>query len=743
MTSAGAKALASRLARNEYTWVGAVFVVLVVAAYLVLQAVMTGSFDRLERENVAGQADRISTSLGYETELISKFVLNNSEWDDAYDAIVEHDPKAAATAFPSQQMLAQFDFGAVTLLDRAGAVVGGGMVTTGSSYAAVSPSLAAGLAKLALAAHDETCGVLAATGAHYLYCAAPVVHSDGSGPPAGALVAMRSLDAAGAAAIGRRAGLVMRLSDTPLRGDATHIASGLGSLTVQTRAVSGHTMDLLVGVPAMQGGAPLVLEVVFRRPVHEAAMQSAVTSAEIISILGIALLGISILAARIGHARRNRAFQRAVDAAAAGGGRVAAPGRELAVLALSVNDLLGVMRARQLEAQRAGEAAVAERAAGAAAKLESEARLQRERERAAAQAQHERELADARAQEERERAAAEAQRDRELAAVKARRASAADARAALEHIESTLELIAGGADTIQSSTAETLRAAADVRARVAEAVEGSLTLRATTSAAADITREISAVAGQTRLLALNAAIEAARAGEHGRGFAVVAHEVGELARAAAAAAARVLDHINDVSAGSATVATSIEQTSVTLAAVDDATRRIERTVEAQRTASKSSEATLAAAARRLVEIAERRTTARVAIEIPVSAAPAGAGATAVPVQTATVDLSIGGALLKRCPGLGDGPWRIELSLAGDPAPVCCTASLARQTPKHCGVRFDDMQDADRQRLADAIAEHSQREAWQAGTLQATGDAYEADAPARDLVGASPHALDPG
>jgi hypothetical protein len=89
-----------RLVRNEYTWVGAGFVLLVLIAYLVLQSVMTGNFDRLERQNVSGQAQRISTSLGYEASLVRNYVLNNSVWDDSYEAIARRSAVAATAAFP-------------------------------------------------------------------------------------------------------------------------------------------------------------------------------------------------------------------------------------------------------------------------------------------------------------------------------------------------------------------------------------------------------------------------------------------------------------------------------------------------------------------------------------------------------------------------------------------------------------------------------------------------------------------
>ena len=108
-----------------------------------------------------------------------------------------------------------------------------------------------------------------------------------------------------------------------------------------------------------------------------------------------------------------------------------------------------------------------------------------------------------------------------------------------------------------------------------------------------------------------------------------------------------------------------------------------------------------------VQLEQRRRAPRVALETPVRVVLLANERTAAPIETLTADLSVGGALLKRQPGLGNGPWQIELFLPAEPTPVRCTASLARHSADHLAVAFADIEDADLTRIKKALADQPQ------------------------------------
>jgi hypothetical protein len=106
-----------------------------------------------------------------------------------------------------------------------------------------------------------------------------------------------------------------------------------------------------------------------------------------------------------------------------------------------------------------------------------------------------------------------------------------------------------------------------------------------------------------------------------------------------------------------------------------------------------------------IQVAERRSAERTPLVTAVKAAPVeSAGSVGEPVSTVTSNLSMGGALLLKRPGLGEvSKWHLELFLPGDPEHVYCEAVLARETPTHLGVRLVNVQEADQLRIAGVLA----------------------------------------
>lgn len=106
-----------------------------------------------------------------------------------------------------------------------------------------------------------------------------------------------------------------------------------------------------------------------------------------------------------------------------------------------------------------------------------------------------------------------------------------------------------------------------------------------------------------------------------------------------------------------------------------------------------------------IQVAERRSAERTPLVTALRATPVGGdGSLGETVGTVTSNLSMGGALLLKRPGLGAGPrWKIELFLPGDSDHIHCEAELARETPTHLGVRLVGMAEADQVRVAGLLA----------------------------------------
>ena len=106
-----------------------------------------------------------------------------------------------------------------------------------------------------------------------------------------------------------------------------------------------------------------------------------------------------------------------------------------------------------------------------------------------------------------------------------------------------------------------------------------------------------------------------------------------------------------------------------------------------------------------IQVAERRSAERTPLVTAIRVSCVKDDGTAADqIATVTSNLSMGGALVLRRPGMGDGHrWNVELFLPGDPEHVHCEAVLARATPSHYGVKFLNMEEADQLRVAGLLA----------------------------------------
>jgi PilZ domain len=108
-----------------------------------------------------------------------------------------------------------------------------------------------------------------------------------------------------------------------------------------------------------------------------------------------------------------------------------------------------------------------------------------------------------------------------------------------------------------------------------------------------------------------------------------------------------------------------------------------------------------------VQPPERRAAERVDLSVLARVWAAGAGDSAEGVDAAAVNVSAGGVLIERPTGLGDGQnFRLELVLEHDAQPIRCNAMIVRETLTHVALKFRDIADADRIRLAGMIRQRA-------------------------------------
>jgi hypothetical protein len=123
------------------------------------------------------------------------------------------------------------------------------------------------------------------------------------------------------------------------------------------------------------------------------------------------------------------------------------------------------------------------------------------------------------------------------------------------------------------------------------------------------------------------------------------------------------------------------------------------------TAGQAKQASLAFVVIDGVQLPERRSGERVRLQALARISADGESGEGVKATAANV--SVGGVLIERPAGLADGPdFRLELVLDHDPEPIPCRAIIVRATSTHIALKFTDIADADRIRLAGMIQQRA-------------------------------------
>ena len=234
------------------------------------------------------------------------------------------------------------------------------------------------------------------------------------------------------------------------------------------------------------------------------------------------------------------------------------------------------------------EALIAQKAAGEAAAVEADAKIQRGQRVDRITSDFEAMIGEivevvASASTELETSAgtltATAERSEELTTMVA--AASEEASTNVQSVASATEEMSSSVNEISRQVQGSARIANEAVEQAQKTNDRVAELAKAAARIGDVVELINNIAGQTNLLALNATIEAARAGEAGRGFAVVASEVKALAEQTAKATGEISQQISGIQAATQESVGAIKEIGDTIGRMSEIASTIAAAVEEQ------------------------------------------------------------------------------------------------------------------------------------------------------------------
>ncbi|MGI5242458.1 methyl-accepting chemotaxis protein [Dactylosporangium sp. CA-139066] len=586
-----------------------------IAAFLVMQLITTGAFERLEARQVAQDADRIRIGLDAQASLLSAFGATNGVWDNSFNDVAGADQNGFATDFPPGTQHEILDVDGFLGIGADGSLRVGGMTTDAETFGTPPPQLRdpAVLSKLydpSAKAGQARCGVVSAD-APYLFCGVPTYPSSGTGTPSGGMIMLKRLDADRVTRLGAAIDLPVALAATVRSGAQAEPAlhSRLGDLAIAT-AVVGAKHIAVDATIATVNGDKVVLEVVAARPIHAAASSTAVKLFVFVTAATVVLVLVMLWSVRSALRRRVGPLRRTTEQIIASGDRALrirpAGSDDIAVLGRTIDEMLDAMHEQEERLQE-------ERAAKEAQLMTTNVRQQL-------------------AEQTVRRRAGEVIDDTSGAVL-----------SELRNVMLQADEVLSAADAIEQQAAAADRVTRGVVERATEAGTVIDAVTASLGRVDGIANLIAGVAGQTNLLALNATIEAARAGEAGRGFSVVAGEVKNLASKTKDSTDEITDTVSALGANTHAMSGVITDMSRGVHAVGDVTAELSDVTVRQRSSveqlvgSVREAITRIEALTKVTERLERRRHSRASVEGTVALQHAGRR-----IEADLLDVSVSG-----------------------------------------------------------------------------------------------------